>query len=44
VRRRPDIALAKELLGWEPRVELAEGLRRTADYFAAVLQEEGEGD
>jgi len=29
--RRPDIALARELLGWEPRVELRDGLRRTLD-------------
>jgi dTDP-glucose 4,6-dehydratase len=28
-RRRPDITLAREILGWEPEVELAEGLRRT---------------
>jgi dTDP-glucose 4,6-dehydratase len=27
--RRPDIALARQLLGWEPRVDLREGLRRT---------------
>jgi dTDP-glucose 4,6-dehydratase len=27
--RRPDITLAREILGWEPEVELAEGLRRT---------------
>jgi dTDP-glucose 4,6-dehydratase len=27
--RRPDISLARELLGWEPRVELREGLERT---------------
>ena len=33
-RRRPDIALARELLGWEPRVPLEAGLRRTLDYFA----------
>lgn len=32
-RRKPDIALAKELLGWEPKVPLAEGLARTIDYF-----------
>lgn len=30
-RRRPDIQRAKELLGWEPKVPLAEGLQRTAD-------------
>ena len=29
--RRPDIARARELLGWEPEVELLEGLRRTID-------------
>jgi nucleoside-diphosphate-sugar epimerase len=33
-RRRPDVTLARELLGWEPRVELETGLRRTLDYFA----------
>jgi len=29
--RRPDISLARELLGWEPKVELREGLRRTLE-------------
>ena len=29
--RRPDIALARELLGWEPKVDLHEGLRRTLE-------------
>ena len=29
--RQPDITLAQELLGWEPQVELREGLRRTVD-------------
>src|SRR3954452_1735188 len=29
--RQPDITLAKELLGWEPTVELREGLRRTLE-------------
>jgi UDP-glucuronate decarboxylase len=38
-RRRPDIARAKELLGWEPKIPLAEGLQQTADYFASVLLE-----
>ncbi len=32
--RRPDISRAKEVLGWEPRVKLGEGLSRTIDYFS----------
>ena len=31
--RQPDIRLARKLLGWEPKVELEEGLRNTLDYF-----------
>jgi len=31
--RRPDIGKARTLLGWEPKVGLEEGLRRTVDYF-----------
>jgi len=31
--RQPDITKARELLGWEPRVDLEEGLRRTLAYF-----------
>jgi UDP-glucuronate decarboxylase len=40
VRRRPDITLAKELLGWEPTVPLREGLRLTIDYFERLLNEQ----
>jgi dTDP-glucose 4,6-dehydratase len=29
--RQPDIGRAKQLLGWEPEIELADGLRRTID-------------
>jgi len=36
-QRRPDITLAKKLLGWEPTVDLREGLTRTAEYFRTVL-------
>jgi UDP-glucuronate decarboxylase len=36
-RRRPDISLAKEKLGWEPKIELDEGLRRTISYFENLL-------
>jgi len=32
-QRRPDITLAKKLLGWEPKVDLETGLRRTIEYF-----------
>ena len=31
--RKPDITLAKELLGWEPKVPLKEGLAKTIEYF-----------
>lgn len=34
-KRKPDISLARELLGWEPRVSLDAGLRKTIDYFRA---------
>jgi UDP-glucuronate decarboxylase len=37
-QRQPDIALAKELLAWQPTVPLAEGLRRTIAYFDAALK------
>jgi len=32
-RRRPDISKSKRILGWEPRVPLEEGLRKTWEYF-----------
>ncbi|MCX7980707.1 MAG: SDR family oxidoreductase [Bacteroidia bacterium] len=36
--RRPDISLARELLGWEPRIPREEGLKRSIAYFRAKLQ------
>lgn len=35
--RRPDIRRAKMLLGWEPQVELEDGLRKTIEYFRQVV-------
>jgi UDP-glucuronate decarboxylase len=35
--RRPDIALAQRILGWEPTVRLDEGLTRTISYFRSLL-------
>ncbi len=37
VQRRPDITLARTVLGWEPKVELREGLTRTVEYFRTLL-------
>ncbi len=37
IRRRPDITLASTLLGWKPEVELAEGLRLTAEWLGTKL-------
>lgn len=41
-RRRPDITLAGEKLGWAPTVPLDEGLARTIDYFRSELAGEAE--
>ncbi len=38
-QRQPDIALAKDVLGWEPRVALEQGLQRTIAYFDSYLSE-----
>jgi len=39
-QRQPDITKAKEILGWEPKVSRAEGLKMTYDYFKALPKEE----
>jgi dTDP-glucose 4,6-dehydratase len=40
-QRRPDISKAKRLLGWEPKVDLETGLKRSLEYFRkAVVAEE----
>jgi len=39
-QRQPDITKAKEILGWEPKVGRAEGLKITYDFFKNVLKKE----
>ena len=36
-QRRPDITRARRLIGWEPEVELEDGLSRTLEYFRSVV-------
>ena len=36
-QRQPDISLAREILGWEPRIALREGLSRTIEWFRARI-------
>jgi UDP-glucuronate decarboxylase len=38
-RRRPDIGLAREKLGWEPRANVEEGLKKTIEYFKGIISE-----
>lgn len=40
-KRRPDITLAKELLGWQPTVSLFEGLSKTIEYFFVKVRVQG---
>ena len=39
-QRQPDITKAREILGWEPKVDRAEGLKKTYDYFKSLPKEE----
>jgi UDP-glucuronate decarboxylase len=41
VQRRPDITLAKDELGWEPKIQLDEGLEKTIAYFDKLLSSMG---
>ena len=40
VQRQPDIALARRVLGWEPKVGLGEGIPRTIEWFRSVRLED----
>ncbi|HZT88157.1 MAG TPA: NAD-dependent epimerase/dehydratase family protein, partial [Stellaceae bacterium] len=42
IQRCPDIAQARAILAWEPRVPLKSGLKRTIAYFDKLLSERGE--
>ncbi|MBK8249500.1 MAG: SDR family oxidoreductase [Gemmatimonadetes bacterium] len=35
--RQPDISRARRMLGWEPKIDLREGVRRTVEYFRSVV-------
>jgi nucleoside-diphosphate-sugar epimerase len=37
-QRRPDITRARTLLGWEPKVQLEEGLVKTIEYFRTKVR------
>lgn len=39
-QRQPDITKARQLLGWEPKIDRAEGLKRTYAYFKSLTPEE----
>jgi len=34
--RRPDITKARQVLGWEPKVSLEQGLKETVEYFKSI--------
>jgi UDP-glucuronate decarboxylase len=37
-QRKPNIDRARKLLGWEPKVPLTDGLKRTVEYFRSVIE------
>jgi dTDP-glucose 4,6-dehydratase len=39
-QRQPDITVARKVLNWEPKIDRAEGLRRTYDYFKSLNRDE----
>jgi len=43
VRRCPDITLAKKRLGWQPKTNLEDGLKKTIEYFKRILSDNPRG-
>ena len=43
-QRQPDISLAREKLGWEPKTQLREGLSKSIAYFEDLLRRSARGD
>jgi UDP-glucuronate decarboxylase len=39
IQRRPDISLAREKLGWEPRIQLSKGLEKAIAYFRSLIRD-----
>lgn len=39
-QRQPDISLAKEILDWEPKVDRADGMQKTYEYFKSLSKED----
>jgi UDP-glucuronate decarboxylase len=37
LQRQPDITMARAVLGWEPKIQLEEGLKKTIPYFAGII-------
>ena len=40
MQRQPDITKAKEILGWEPKIDRSEGMKRTFEYFKTLSRKE----
>jgi dTDP-glucose 4,6-dehydratase len=40
LQREPDITLAKELLGWEPKMSREQGMKITFEYFKGLTKQE----
>jgi UDP-glucuronate decarboxylase len=44
LQRRPDITMARELIDWEPKVQLEEGLKKTIAFFDGLLSRQADRD